>query len=184
MQQEGVKSDSVTFVGVVNACASLVALEEGRCAHQQIIQSGWDSNVFVGSSLVDMYAKCGSMEDAQRVFNNMQSHDVVTRTTMILGHVKRGPGQKALELFRQMQREGMQPDSVTFVGAVNACASLVALEEGRCAHQQIIQSGWDSDVFVGSSLVDMYAKCGSMEDAKRVFKEMPLRDVVSWNSIL
>ncbi len=67
MQQEGVKSDSVTFVGVVNACASLVALEEGRYAHQQIIQSGWDSNVFVGSSLIDMYAKCGSMEDAKRV---------------------------------------------------------------------------------------------------------------------
>ncbi len=59
----------------------------------------------------------------------------------------------------------MQPDSVTFVGVVNACAIVVVLEEGRCAHEQIIQSGWDSDIFVGNSLVDMYAKCGSMEDA-------------------
>jgi pentatricopeptide repeat protein len=184
MQQEGVKPDSAMFVGVVNACASLVALEEGRCAHKQIIQSGWDSNVFVGSSLVDMYAKCGSMEDDQRVFNNMQSHDVVTWTTMILGHVKCGQGQKALELFQQMQQESVQPDPITFVGVLNACASVVALEEGRCTHEQIIQSGCDSAVFVGNCLVDMYAKCGSMEDAKRVFNKMPLQDVVSWNSIL
>jgi pentatricopeptide repeat protein len=114
----------------------------------------------------------------------MQSHDVVTWTTMILGHIKCGQGQKALELFRQMQQEGVQPDPVTFVGVLNACASVVALEEGRCTHEQIIQSGWDSAIFVGNSLVDMYAKCGSMEDAKRVFNEMPLRDVVSWNTIL
>ncbi len=176
--------DSVTFVGVANACASLVALEEGRCAQEQIIQSGWDSDVFVGNSLVDMYAKCGSMEDAQRVFNKMPSRRVVTWNAMILGQVKCGQGQRSLELFQQMQQEGVQPDSDTFVGILNACASVVALEEGRCTHEQIIQSGWDSDVFVGNSLVDMHANCGSMEDAKRVFNEMPLRDVVSWNSIL
>ncbi|CAK9213865.1 unnamed protein product [Sphagnum troendelagicum] len=184
MQRENVRPNSVTFVGVLNACASIVALEEGRCAHEQIIECGWDSDVFVGSSLVDMYAKCGSMEDAQRVFNKMPSHDVVTWNSMILGHVKCGQGQKALELFQQMNKEGVQPDSVTFVGVLNACASIVALEEGRCVHQQIIESGWDSNVFVGNSLVDMYAKCGSMEDAQTVFNKMPSHDVISWNAIL
>jgi hypothetical protein len=64
-----------------------------------------------------------------------------------------------------MQQEGVQPDSVTFVGVLNACASIIALEEGRCVHHQIIQSGLESDVFVGNSLLDMYAKCGSIEDA-------------------
>ncbi len=88
MQQEGVWPNSVTFVGVVNACASLAALEECRRAHEQIIQSGWDSNVFVGTSLVDMYAKC--MEDAQRVFKKMPSRNVFTWTSLILGHVKCG----------------------------------------------------------------------------------------------
>jgi pentatricopeptide repeat protein len=73
MQEEGVCPNSFTFVGVLNACASIVALEEGRCAHEQIMQSGWDSDFFVGSSLVDMYAKCGSMEDAWKVFNTMPS---------------------------------------------------------------------------------------------------------------
>ncbi len=82
---------------------------------------------------------------------------------MILGHVKCRQGQKALELFHQMQQEGVRPDAVTFVGVLNACTSVVALEEGRLAHEQIIESGWDSDLFLGSSLVDMYAKCGSLE---------------------
>ncbi|CAN5965097.1 unnamed protein product [Sphagnum jensenii] len=140
--------DNFTFVQVINACAGLGALEVGRHVHEQIIQSG-------------------------RVFNKMPSQDVVTWTTMISGHVKCGQGQKALELFQQMQQEGVQPDSVTFVGVLNACASVVVLEDGRFAHEQIIERGWDSDVFVGSSLVDMYSKCGSMEDAWSVFNEMP-----------
>jgi hypothetical protein len=92
MQKEGVQPDSVTFVGVLNACASIAALEEGRCMHEQIIESGWDSDVFVGSSLVDMYAKCGSMENAQRVFTKMPSPNMVTWNAIILGHVKCGQG--------------------------------------------------------------------------------------------
>jgi pentatricopeptide repeat domain-containing protein 1 len=173
MQQEGVQPDSATFVAALNACASVAALEEGRCVHHQIIQSCLELDVFVGSSLVDMYAKCGNIEDAWRVFNKMPSRNVVTWNAMVLGHVKCGQGQKALELFQQMQQEGVQPNSVTFVGVLNACASMIAREEGRCVHQHIIQCGWDSDVYVGSSLVDMYAKCGSMEDAWSVFNKMP-----------
>jgi pentatricopeptide repeat protein len=184
MQQEGVRPDSVILVGVLNACASVVALEDARCVHQQIIGCGWDSDVFVANSSVDMYTKCESIEDACRVFNKMLSRDVVTWNAIILGHVKCGQGQKALELFRQMQQEGVQPNSVTFVGVLNACASVVALEEGRCVHRQIIESGLELDVFLGSSLVDMYAKCGSMKDAWSVFNKMPSQDVVTWTAIL
>ncbi len=171
-------------MGVLNACASIVGLEEGRCVHQQIIEYGYDSDVFVANSLVDMYAKCGSIEDAWRVFNKMPSRNVVTCNAMVLGHVKCGQGQKALELFQQLQQEGVQPDSLSFVGVLKACVSMVAIEEGRCVHQQIIQSGLESDVFVGSSLVDMYAKCGSMENAWGVFNKMPSQNVVTWNARL
>jgi pentatricopeptide repeat protein len=90
---------------VLNACASIVALEEANCVHHQIIECGWDSDVYVVNSLVDMYAKCGSMEDAWRVFNKMPSHNMVTSTAVIVGHVKCGEEQKALELFQQMQHE-------------------------------------------------------------------------------
>ncbi|CAK9206960.1 unnamed protein product [Sphagnum troendelagicum] len=184
MQQKGVQPTPVTLIGVLNACASMFALQEGRCTHEQIIESGWESDVFVGSSLVDMYAKCGSMEDAERVFNKMLSRNVVTWTTMILGYVKCGQGSKALELFQQMQQEGVQPAPLTLVGVLNACASVVALEEGRRTHDWVIKSGWDSNVFVGNSLIDMYAKCGSLEDALKVFNKMPSRDVVTWNAMI
>jgi pentatricopeptide repeat protein len=123
------------------------------------------------------------MEDACRVFTHIPSRGVVTWNAMIFGHYM-GKG-KALELFQQMQQEeGVQPDPVSFVGVLNACASVVALKEGRCAHEQIVQSRCESDVFVGSSLVDMYAKCGSMEDAARVFNKMPSSNVVLWNTMI
>ncbi|CAM6038165.1 unnamed protein product [Sphagnum compactum] len=83
-----------------------------------------------------------------------------------------------------MKQEGVDPNSVTFVGVLKACATVLALEEGRCVHQEVIQSGLELDVFVGSSLVDMYAKCGSMDDAWRVFNKMPFRNVVTWSTIL
>jgi pentatricopeptide repeat protein len=102
MQHKGVRPDSFTFVAVLNAYASIVAIEEGRCAHEQINESGQDSNVFVGNCLVDMYAKCGRMDDAWRVFSKMASRDVVTWNAMLSGHVTCGEGQKALELFRKM----------------------------------------------------------------------------------
>ncbi len=95
--------ESVTFVGMLNACASVVVLQEGWCAYEQIFQSGWDSNFFVGNSLVGMYAKCGSIEDAGIVFIKIPSQNVVTLTTMILGHVQCAQRQKVLELFQQMQ---------------------------------------------------------------------------------
>ncbi len=184
MQLENVQPDPVTFMGVLNACASVLALAEGRRIHQQIMQCGCESAVFVGNSLIDMYTKCGSMEDAWAVFNKMCTRDVVSWNAMILGHVKCGQGQKALELFQQMQWEGVQPDPLTFVGVLNACASIAALAEGMQVHQQIIQNGCESDLFVGNSLIDMYAKSGSMEKAWRVFNKMPLHDLVSWNAML
>ncbi len=93
----------VTFVGLLNACAIVAALEEGRKAHKQIIQYGDESDVFVGNRLVDMYTECGSIEDAWRVFNSMSSHNMVAGGTMILAHAKCGQGKKALELFCSMK---------------------------------------------------------------------------------
>ncbi|CAN5956405.1 unnamed protein product [Sphagnum jensenii] len=155
MLQEGVEPEPVTFVRVLNV-------------------------------LVDMYTKCGSIRDAQQVFDGMPVRNVVSWTAIILGHVKCGQGQKALALFQQMQQEGegTQPDLVTFVAVVNACANVGSLDEGRHVHKQIVQFGFESHVFVGSSLIDMYVKCGSIEDAQEVFNKMPIRDVVTWSAMI
>jgi hypothetical protein len=90
---------SLLLWGILNACTRIVALEEGRCVHEQISHSGCRSHVFVGNSSVDLYAKCGSLKDAGRLSNKMPSYDVVTWNAIILGHLKCGQGQEASELF-------------------------------------------------------------------------------------
>jgi pentatricopeptide repeat protein len=107
----------------------------------------------------------------------MATRNVASWNAMILGHVKCGQAQNALELSRKMQQEGVQLNAVTFVGILNACASIAALEEGRHVHEQIVQNGFESNVFVSNSLIDMYAKCGAIDDAQRVFNKMPTHDI-------
>jgi pentatricopeptide repeat protein len=182
MQQKCLSPDRFNFVPILNACGNLGALEEGRHAHQQIIQSGCGSDGFVGCSLVDMYAKCGSMEDSQIVFNKMPSLDVVTGNALIVGDVK--CGQEGTGTIQTNVRKVWDQTLLFFLGVLNACASLVTLEEGRCAHEQIIESGLDSDVIVGCSLFNMYAKCGSKEDAWRVFNKPASQDMVTWTAMI
>jgi pentatricopeptide repeat protein len=174
--------DKFTFVPVINACANLQSLEEGRYLHTQIIQNGCESDPYVGS-LIHMYAKCGSIEDAWR-FNNMFTRDVVLWNAMILGQVKCGPGQNAFQLYQQMQFERLEPDAITYVGVLNACASLGTLMKGGMFIISFVHIGFKSNVFVVSSLIDMYAKCGSTEDAWKVFNETPIRNMVSWSAMI
>ncbi len=120
---------------MTNACADLGALEDGRLVYEQLVQSGCESNVFVGCSLIDMYAKCGSIEEAQRMFNKMPSRYVVTWNAMIFGHVVYGQGHTGhWNYFNKCNQRMCHQTSVTFVGVLNACASVGVLKEGRCAH--------------------------------------------------
>ncbi|KAJ7567538.1 hypothetical protein O6H91_02G151800 [Diphasiastrum complanatum] len=184
MQRERIKPNFVTFLGAINACASISAIEDGRRLHAQMIYSELKFNLAIESCLIDMYSKCASMEDSCCVFSNMTEHNVVSWSTVITGYARCGQGEKALVLFQQMEREQVEPNSRTFVGALNACASISALKEGRRIHKQVIQKGLESHVIVGSSLVDMYSKCGCMEDAHRVFNSMLTRNVVSWSAMI
>ncbi|KAJ7540213.1 hypothetical protein O6H91_10G005500 [Diphasiastrum complanatum] len=184
MKLEGVQPNNVTFVLLLKACASLAALEQGKQLHSEIIKRGFQSDVVVGSTLVDMYAKCGCTEDARELFDNMSERNVVSWNAMIAGYAQNGLGKEALDLYEQMKQEGMQPNNVTFVLLLNACASLAALEQGKQLHSEIIKRGFQSDVVVGRTLVDMYAKCGCTEDARELFDNMSERNVVSWNAMI
>ncbi|KAJ7568863.1 hypothetical protein O6H91_01G050800 [Diphasiastrum complanatum] len=184
MKEECVQPNNVTYVVLLKACASVAALEIGKQLHSDIIKSGFESNVIIENALVDMYAKCGCIEDARQIFNNMHERDVVSLTAMIAGYAQQGLGKEALALYKQMKQEGVQPNSVTYVVLLKACASLAALEQGKQLHSDIIKSGFHSDVIVGNTLVDMYAKCLCLEDARRVFNNMHQRNVVSWNAMI
>eukprot|EP01018_Ginkgo_biloba_P009799 Gb_07723 [translate_table: standard] len=184
MQLADVKPDPVTFSSVLPACANLAALQRGKEIHEDIIRSGFQSDVFVGSALVDMYAKCGSLEDARQMFEKMPELNVVSWTAMVAGYAQNGHFYEALELFQQIKLAGLKPSLLTFTSVLPACANLAALQQGKEVHQDIIRSGFHSDVFVESALVDMYAKCGSIQDARKVFDKMPEQNVVAWNAMI
>ncbi len=164
-------SQTVTIVGVLNACASILELEEGRYIHEQIIQSSCKSISFVGIAWLTCIQNVGAwmmrVECSTRCHYTMWSPGPPWYWDMW----NVGEGRRNWNYFRERQQEGVQPDSVTFVGVLNACACVLALEEGRCAHEQIIQSGCESISFVGNSLIEMYAKCWSMEDAWRFVQQ-------------
>ncbi|KAJ7552718.1 hypothetical protein O6H91_06G066700 [Diphasiastrum complanatum] len=184
MKQEGMQPNNVTLVLLLKACASLAALEQGKQIHSEIIKRGFQSDVVVGNTLVDMYAKCGCTEDARELFDNTSERDVVSWNAMIAGYAQNGLGKDALALYEQMKQEGMQPNNVTVVFLLKACTSLAALEKGKQLHSEIIKRGFESDVVVGSTLVNMYAKCGCTEDARELFDNMSERDVVSWTGMI
>jgi pentatricopeptide repeat protein len=130
--------DIFTFAGLLIACAGLGALEDGRRVHGQIIQRGCELEVFLANSLVDMYAKCGSMDDALKVFNMMPSRNVVTWTAILGACAMHGHGKEALKHFEWMCEEGVQPNDITFVCLLSACSHAGLVDEGMCCYASMI----------------------------------------------
>lgn len=184
MLQEGVNPDKVIFFGVLSACASPSALKHGLKVHLHIIEAGHELDSFVGSALVDMYAKCGNLHLAQQVFEQLPVKDVVSWTALISGYEQQGESKEALNIFDEMMATEVKPNEFTFVSAVNACACLAAFDLGISAHSSVVDFGYESNVYVASALIDMYAKCGSEEDARLVFHKLLNRDTVTWNAII
>ncbi|XP_024528691.1 putative pentatricopeptide repeat-containing protein At3g15130 isoform X2 [Selaginella moellendorffii] len=185
---------------VVAALKSCKDLDIGRRIHRDAAGRGLDTNVYVAGSLVSMYAKHGSMVDAQRVFDRMARPDVVSWNSLIFGYANNGHGGMALDSFGLMQRKGFVPNARTFVAALKACSALASQEQGQelggkalkigslqkglTIYDQAVEIGCDSDIFVPNAAVDLFAKCGSLKEARRVFDGMKQRDVVTWNSVM
>ncbi|XP_057873023.2 pentatricopeptide repeat-containing protein At4g30700-like [Cryptomeria japonica] len=184
MQLAGVKPDSTTFASILPACAKMGALKQGIDIHQSIKDRGILSDIVVATSLVDMYAKCGSIDMARELFDGMPQRNVHSWTAMIGGYAQNGFVEKALETFKQMQLAGVKPNSATFASVLPACAKMGALEQGMDIHQSIMEGGFFTDIIVGNALIDMYAKCGSIDKAHELFDRMPQRDVISWTAMI
>eukprot|EP01018_Ginkgo_biloba_P009810 Gb_15639 [translate_table: standard] len=176
--------DNSTYASLLQGCTDKQTLPEGKLVHAHIIQTGSKPNIALGNKLVIMYAKCASLVDARRLLRKMPEQNAISWTAVIAANIRHGCGEEALTLFYQMKQTGIQPDQFTFATVLPACANLATLEYGKEIHEEIIKSGLQSDIFVGSALVDMYAKCGSIKDARNVFDKMPERNVVSWNTMI
>ncbi|XP_047325444.1 pentatricopeptide repeat-containing protein At2g13600 [Impatiens glandulifera] len=222
MMGSGFDPDEVTLASVVSACASLKACKEGRQIHARSMKlERLRSDHILSNTFVDMYAKCGRIVEARRIFDRMENRNVVSETSMMSGYAKNssvgsakvifsemadrnviswnalisgytqnGENEKALDLFRLLKRESVCPTHYTFGNLLNACANLTDLELGRQAHAHVLKHrflfhpGKESNIFVGNSLIDMYMKCGSIEDGRVVFKSMSEKDWVTWNALI
>ncbi|KAJ7531169.1 hypothetical protein O6H91_14G034900 [Diphasiastrum complanatum] len=184
MQRQGVKPDKVAFVTIIDVCAQLKALEEGKRIHAQLAHYNLELDVVLGTALLNMYGKCGCLEESQKLFDKIPDHNVLCWTVMISIYASHSQGKKALQLFRQMQSKGVKADKITFVSCLEACANVTYLAEAKGIHSCIIHSGLETDILVGNALLTMYGKCGCLEDALGVFNKLPERDVISYNAII
>jgi pentatricopeptide repeat protein len=147
----------------------LVALEEGKCAHEQIIESGWDSDIFVWEWLGGQHAKCGSMEDAWKVFNKLPSPDMATWNAICREHAIHGHGKEALNPFEQMYEEGVQPDDITFVCLLSACSHEGLVDEGMHCYTSMI-----TDYMISAKLKHYTCVVDPLQEAENMIKVVPL----------
>ncbi|KAI5085063.1 hypothetical protein GOP47_0001232 [Adiantum capillus-veneris] len=184
MLSRGIKPEKVIFLCLMRTCGDKEALEDGHLVHYQIIDHELENDSTIGSTLIDMYAKCNSLDEARHVFDTLPSRDVVSWSVMIAGHVEQGNELLAFDLFVKMQQEDVKPDRVTYLCLLRASGKLKALGQGKQIHQAIIRNQCKLDVAVGSTLVDMYVKCSDLEEARQVFDKLPVRNEVSWSVMI
>ncbi|XP_057823021.2 pentatricopeptide repeat-containing protein At1g11290, chloroplastic [Cryptomeria japonica] len=184
MQETAIELNSRTYTFALKACAGLLALEKGKVIHNRVVKIGFEMDVFVGNSLVDMYAKCGCLEMARQVFDRMIERDVVSWNSMIVGYAQNGCADEALGMINRLQFHCVKPDSITLMGALQACALLGDERQGMIMHTHVIQRGFEFYISVRNSLIDMYAKCGYLAVARHLFDKMGNKDVVSWNAMI
>ncbi|KAH0697597.1 hypothetical protein KY290_015479 [Solanum tuberosum] len=184
MEDAGVDVDCATVLSVLPACGCLKDFEMGREVHSLVEQVGFWDNLSVRNAVVDMYVKCGRIDEARLVFEKMIDRDVVTWTTMIHGFISDGDLKNALWFSQRMQLEGVKPNAVTLSSLLAACASLPHLRLGKCLHGWAIRQDLQADVNVETGLIDMYAKCNCFRLGYQVFTKTSKKRTVPWNAIL
>eukprot|EP00249_Psilotum_nudum_P014832 c25030_g12_i1 orf=2-646(+) len=166
LEMHGFTPDIITFVTILNACQRGVSLAEGRLIHARIVERGFETHVVLGTALVNMYGKWGNVDDARRIFDKMHERNIVSWNTMIAAYSQHGCSKEVLQLFLQMQLEGVVANRITFVSMLNTCSSPADLAEGMVIHGRIVERRLESHVVVGNAIINMYGKCGSLEDAR------------------
>ncbi|XP_058090884.1 pentatricopeptide repeat-containing protein At4g35130, chloroplastic [Magnolia sinica] len=184
MQFVGVRPDNFTFPFVIKSCLSFSSFAQGLKTHCKLIKIGLDTDIFICNSLITMYAKIGCIEFAEKVFNEMPVRDLVSWNSMIGGYVSDGDWWRSLSCFRKMHVAGKQADRFSIMGVLAACALEKSRRHGKEIHCHVIRHGFESDLMVETSIVDVYCKCGEVGFAERVFNRMSQRNVVAWNALI
>ncbi|KAL3635572.1 hypothetical protein CASFOL_020119 [Castilleja foliolosa] len=184
MLKSGIEPTRSTLGSVLSAIANVANLKYGSQLHSWALKRGLGSNVYVGSSLLNLYAKCRNMEAAKAVFEGLDEKNDVLWNALLGGYARNGLSREVLELFVKMKDSGFEPDEYTYTSVLSACACLGNMDTGRQLHSVIIKKEFGVNLYVQNALVDMYAKCGALLNARRLFERIGKRDNVSWNAII
>ena len=172
------------FSTMIRASAGQGLIFAGRQFHTCALKMGVADDIFVTCALIDMYSKCGSIEDAQCVFDEMPEKTTVGWNSIIAGYALHGYSEEALRMFYEMRDSGVEMDHFTFSMVIRICTRLASLEHAKQAHASLVRHGFGLDIVANTALVDFYSKWGRMEDARHVFDKMPQKNVISWNALI
>ncbi|KAL5560084.1 hypothetical protein UlMin_036295 [Ulmus minor] len=180
------KIDALSCSFALKACARALAGSEARGIHSIVLRFGFVADVLLQTTLLDVYAKVGDIDCAQKVFDEMCRRDIASWNALIAGLAQGSRPNEAIALFRRMrEEEGLKPNEVTVLGALSACSQLGAFKEGEVVHRYIMDEHLDVNMIVCNALIDMYAKCGFVDKAYLVFENMKCRkSLVTWNTMI
>ncbi|PIA44639.1 hypothetical protein AQUCO_01700318v1 [Aquilegia coerulea] len=152
--------DSGTMASLLQGCAQLSSLDNGKVLHGSVLRRGLESNIIITTALVDLYAKSGALKLASSVFDAMKEKNVISWTAMLMGLVQNGHADEAFPIFSQMQEERVDANAVTFVSLIHACAYTGSLKKGQSIHAYLTRQQFVLDEILRTALIDMYGKCG------------------------
>ncbi|KAM7274248.1 hypothetical protein ACFE04_028912 [Oxalis oulophora] len=175
MERKGIEPDSFSIASILPACGDVSALLLGRKIHQCVKRKKLSPNLLLENALIDMYAKCGSLNDARGVFDQMKFRDVVSWTSMISAYGISGRGNDAVELFSKMRNSGLIPDSIAFVSILSACSHAGLLDEGRYYFKLMTERyKLTPRIEHHSCMVDLLGRAGKLEEAYEFIMQMPM----------
>ncbi|KAK8962964.1 Pentatricopeptide repeat-containing protein [Platanthera guangdongensis] len=184
MNEEGIRPTSTTISSLLMVCSRISNIRSGKFIHGYSLRNRIEIDIFVTTSLIDFYFKCGGIRQSDFIFQKSPKNNVVVWNVMISGHVASGHCREAIDVFHSMKLYDVKPDAITFTSCLSACTQLTALQQGREIHEQIRSHNFDSNEIVACALVELYAKCGALGEAHEVFDRLPVRDAVSWTSMI
>ncbi|GLT25356.1 hypothetical protein SLA2020_004890 [Shorea laevis] len=185
MLQCGVLPNNYTYPFMLKACAGIGDLSLGRSVHGSVLKFGFDEDVHVRNTMVHVYCCCRrGIDYGRKLFDGMPKRDSVPWSAMIGGYARLGRSVDAVELFRKMQIAGVRPDEITMVSVLCACTDLGALQLGRWIETFIEKQKVNKSVVLCNALIDMFAKCGDVDNALKLFWNMSQRTIVSWTSVI
>ncbi|KAL4191924.1 hypothetical protein AMTRI_Chr06g191430 [Amborella trichopoda] len=185
MREAGEKPDRHTFSCILSVCAAMAALVQGKQLHQQIVKT-LISDIPIGNSLITMYARCGDMGDAMKVFNAMTHRDVVSWNALMWGYAHHGHANEAILLFKEMKKSKVSPTHITFISVLSACNHGGLVDEAcEFFDSMIREHGIDPMVEHFASMVDILSRHGKLEEAMAMIQTMPMKpDRAVWGAML